>query len=64
MNNFETFDFKNGVYRDDIDYPLVFKIDGARILNTHYCTEKGKEVLSDFSGKSFDFFELNEINIE
>lgn len=63
VSGVEQYDFKNGIYKENIDYPLIFKIKELRLSHTHYCTEYGRKVLMDFSENGFDFYDLHDINM-
>ena len=59
----ERFNYKNGVYLDNLEYPILFKIDGIGNQLTHYCIESNRKLLEQFSENSFDFYEFSEVNI-
>lgn len=56
------FDFKKGVYRDDLEYPMLFKIKGMSINLTHYVSESNKVKLENAGITGLEYQEPIENN--
>lgn len=58
-NGKKTLNLKTAIFFNDLKYPLIFKIKGMSISNTHYCTKFGKKELENFDNNAFDFIDIS-----
>lgn len=59
FNGKKSLNLKKAVFNNNLDYPLLFKIKGTSMSNTHYCTSEGKKVFELFDTTAFEFIEVN-----
>jgi len=55
INGKDVFDFQIAEYRDDIEYPPIFKIKGMTISNSHFTSESFKNKYSEFGIDGIQF---------